>query len=62
MTFGGHIRMAGAVTTIIGVLIGNLLINILGLMIMAVGVTVQVDTLEKRVSELESEGETDEKA
>lgn len=62
MTIGQHIRLAGAVTCIIAVLLNNLLLNFLGLMIIAVGVVVHIDQLEKRVQALETKGVDDEEA
>lgn len=53
MTFGGHIRLAGAVVVILSFFLKNMALNFLGLMIMAIGVTIQVDSLERRVAALE---------
>ena len=53
MTFGGHIRLAGAVVVILSFFLKSMPLNLVGLMIMAIGVTVQVDSLERRVAALE---------
>lgn len=62
MTFGGHIRLAGAVVSIIGALMNILVLSLTGVMIMALGAIWQIDSLEKRVSALEPKGDDDEQA
>lgn len=60
MTLGGHIRLAGSVVVIVAFFTHSLVLNLLGLCIMAIGVTVQVDGLEKRVMALEPKENDDE--
>lgn len=60
MTFGGQIRLAGAVVAIIGAVSNTVILSALGLCIMAIGVTVQVDSLERRVAALEPKEDTNE--
>jgi len=62
MTFGGQVRLAGAVVVIIGALANVIVLNLVGLCIMAIGVTIQVDKLEKRVAELEPKENTNDEA
>lgn len=59
MTLGQHIRLAGAVTCIVAALLNNLLLNFLGLMVVAIGMVVHIDNLERRLQALESKGATD---
>jgi len=61
MTFGQHIRLAGATVVIVSFFMNNLLLNFIGLIIMAIGVTVQVDSLERRIAALELKGRSDDK-
>lgn len=60
MTFGQHIRLAGAVVVIVAFFMHSLMLNLLGLVVMAIGVTVQVDALERRVAALEPKEDEDE--
>ena len=62
MTFGGHIRLAGAVVSIIGAVTNTVILSVVGLCIMAIGAAWQIDALERRVAELEPKEQTDEKA
>lgn len=56
MTFGGQIRLAGAVVSIIGAITNIVVLSLVGLMVMAIGAIWQIDTLERRVNALESKG------
>lgn len=62
MNFWNHVRAAGAVTVIIAYFLNNLLLNLIGLMIIAVGVVGHVSNLEERVKALENKGVNDEEA
>lgn len=61
MTFGKHIRVAGSVVIIVAFFMHSLILNLVGLAIMAIGGLWQVDSLERRVEALEAKGSTDEK-
>lgn len=61
MTFGRHIRLAGAVVIIVAAFTNIMLLTMIGLCVMAIGAIVQIDSLEKRVAALEPKEDTDEK-
>lgn len=60
MTFGGQVRLAGAVVVIVAFFTNTIALTFLGLCIMAVGATWQIDALEKRVAALEPKEDTNE--
>ena len=62
MTFGQHVRLAGAVVCIIAFFASSLLLNFIGLIVMAIGVVLHIDNLEKRVAALEPKEKDDEEA
>lgn len=62
MNIWEHVRLAGAVTCIIAALFNNLLLNLFGLMIVAIGTVGHVSNLEKRLAALEAKGVNDEEA
>lgn len=55
-----HIRLAGAVTCIIGAVTSMLIVTAIGLMLVSIGAIWQLDLLEARLSALEKGDETDE--
>lgn len=62
MTLGKHIRLAGAIACIVGAITNTLILNLIGLLVMFIGVVVQVDNLDRRIAALEPKGDTDEQA
>lgn len=60
MTWGKRIRLAGAVACIVGAVTHILLLNLIGLLVMFIGVVAQVDNLERRVEDLEPKEDTNE--
>jgi hypothetical protein len=62
MTFGAQVRLAGSVIVLAGFAMHNMLANFIGLAVMALGATIQIDNLERRVKELEPKGDDDEQA
>ena len=57
MSFGQHIRFAGAIMTIIGTLSNTGLVTFLGFMIIAIGIVVHLDNIEHRMRILEEKNE-----
>ena len=62
MTFGGQVRLAGAVVVIIGALANIVVLNLVGLCIMGIGTVWQIDALERRVVALEPKENTNDEA
>lgn len=58
MTFGQQIRTAGGVICIAAFFMNNVPLTAIGLIAMALGAMWQVDSLERRVTELESKEAT----
>lgn len=59
MTFGQHMRLAGAVVAIVGAVTHLMVLSFIGLCVMACGAILQIDNLEARVKSLEPEKEDD---
>lgn len=57
MTFGKQVRLAGAVVCIVGAVTNITILNIIGLLVVFLGVILQVDNLERRIEYLEPKGE-----
>lgn len=57
MTFGKQVRLAGAVVCIVGAVTNITILNIIGLLVVFLGVIFQVDNLERRIEDLEPKGE-----
>lgn len=55
MTFGQHMRLAGAVVAIVGALTNLVILSVIGLCVMACGAVLQIDNLEARVKALEGD-------
>lgn len=60
MTFGGHIRLAGAVAVIVAAFTNIMPLTLIGLCVMAIGTIWQIDSLERRVAALEPKEDTHE--
>lgn len=60
MTFGAQLRMAGSVIVIASFFMDNrLLVNLIGLTVVALGTVLSVDMLERRIAALEPKEEND---
>lgn len=54
-----HIRLAGAVTCIVGAIMGNVMLSFIGLMIVASGVIGAVDRIERIMDTLTKKEDDD---
>lgn len=54
MTFGGHVRLAGAIVAIIGAILSMPMLSLVGFALVAVGAIWQIDGLERRMAEIEA--------
>lgn len=62
MTFGGQVRLAGAITVILSAMFHTAILTFVGIAIMAIGATWQIDGLERRVAALEPKEKDDDEA